>query len=213
MPSQSLLLNPRRGVPMAAFGAVAIGSTGLGPVIMAWVEANPKLEWRWIQWIQYIVRALISRWSGAQFRSWACTCRSSTLSCARRAQRSFYAGRRIITGTRSPDSQHVSHREARWRRSRSAWLFNSPSCDPSVSHHSRGLSRADTVAFLFVEPVVTFFSLWVGLCVSSPLSLAEVHADTQWGVFYIQIAGLPYVYQNIFGFSITGVGLVYLAMM
>jgi hypothetical protein len=38
---------------MAAFGAVAIGSTGLGAVVMAWVEANPRLEWRWIQWIQY----------------------------------------------------------------------------------------------------------------------------------------------------------------
>jgi len=38
---------------MAAFGAVAIGATGLGPVVMAWVEANTKLEWRWIQWIQY----------------------------------------------------------------------------------------------------------------------------------------------------------------
>jgi hypothetical protein len=42
--------------------------------------------------------------------------------------------------------------------------------------------------------------------------LCKTHADRQWGVFYIQIAGLPYVYQNIFGFSITSVGLVYLAM-
>jgi len=38
---------------MAAFGAVAIGATGLGAVVMSWVEANTKLEWRWIQWIQY----------------------------------------------------------------------------------------------------------------------------------------------------------------
>lgn len=25
---------------------------GLAPVIFSWVEANPKLEWRWIQWFQ-----------------------------------------------------------------------------------------------------------------------------------------------------------------
>lgn len=37
-------------------------------------------------------------------------------------------------------------------------------------------------------------------------------AHHQWGVFYIQISGLPYLYQNIFGFSITGVGLMYLSM-
>lgn len=41
-----------RGLPMALFGFVAMFATGLGPAIMAWVEANPKLEWRWIQWLQ-----------------------------------------------------------------------------------------------------------------------------------------------------------------
>jgi hypothetical protein len=25
---------------------------GLAPVIFSWVEANPRLEWRWIQWFQ-----------------------------------------------------------------------------------------------------------------------------------------------------------------
>jgi hypothetical protein len=38
---------------MAIFGTAAIASTGIGAVVFGWVEANPKLEWRWIQWVQY----------------------------------------------------------------------------------------------------------------------------------------------------------------
>lgn len=41
-----------RGLPMAVFAFFAMLGTGLGPVMMAWVEANPRLEWRWIQWIE-----------------------------------------------------------------------------------------------------------------------------------------------------------------
>lgn len=37
---------------MSIFSVAALGGTGLGPVIAGWVEMNPRLEWRWIQWIQ-----------------------------------------------------------------------------------------------------------------------------------------------------------------
>lgn len=40
---------------MAVFALMAITGTALAPVFMSWVEANPRLEWRWIQWIQIIV--------------------------------------------------------------------------------------------------------------------------------------------------------------
>lgn len=36
---------------MASFAAAAIGATGVGPLIAGWIEQNPHLEWRWIQWI------------------------------------------------------------------------------------------------------------------------------------------------------------------
>lgn len=45
-------LKDRRGLPMSIFSAAALGGTGLGPVVAGWIELNPKLEWRWIQWIQ-----------------------------------------------------------------------------------------------------------------------------------------------------------------
>jgi len=36
---------------MAIYSLVGIGGTGLGPVAAGWIEMNPRLQWRWIQWI------------------------------------------------------------------------------------------------------------------------------------------------------------------
>ena len=36
---------------MASFAAGAIGATGVGSLMAGWIEQNPHLEWRWIQWI------------------------------------------------------------------------------------------------------------------------------------------------------------------
>lgn len=40
-----------RSVPMSIYSLAAVGGTGLGPVVAGWVEMNPRLGWRWIQWI------------------------------------------------------------------------------------------------------------------------------------------------------------------
>ncbi|KAJ3477006.1 hypothetical protein NLI96_g10762 [Meripilus lineatus] len=49
-----------RGVPMAMFSIAAIASTGIGPVVAGWIEMNPRLEWRWIQWIHLIVTGIFA---------------------------------------------------------------------------------------------------------------------------------------------------------
>lgn len=36
---------------MALFSVTAIAGTGMGPVAAGWIEANPHLQWRWIQYI------------------------------------------------------------------------------------------------------------------------------------------------------------------
>lgn len=36
---------------MAIFSIAAIAGTGVGNVAAGWVEQNPRLQWRWIQWI------------------------------------------------------------------------------------------------------------------------------------------------------------------
>lgn len=51
----SYLVRPpltRRGLPMSFFAVAAVGGTGFGPIYAGWVEMNPRLQWRWIQWIQ-----------------------------------------------------------------------------------------------------------------------------------------------------------------
>ncbi|KAH8104030.1 MFS general substrate transporter [Cristinia sonorae] len=49
-----------RGLPMAIFSVAAIGGTGLGPVAAGWVEMNPHLRWRWIQWIHLILTGTLT---------------------------------------------------------------------------------------------------------------------------------------------------------
>ncbi|OJA21197.1 hypothetical protein AZE42_01355 [Rhizopogon vesiculosus] len=44
-----------RGLPMSIFSLTILSSMGLGPTIAAWIEANPSLGWRWIQWVHVIV--------------------------------------------------------------------------------------------------------------------------------------------------------------
>lgn len=53
------------------------------------------------------------------------------------------------------------------------------------------------LVFLAREPTVMFFSAWIAL---------------GWGVFYTQIAGIPYIYKHIYGFGTLGVGMVYWAI-
>ncbi|KAF5384638.1 hypothetical protein D9757_007464 [Collybiopsis confluens] len=47
-----------RGLPMSLFSFAAVGGVGIGPVCAGWIEMNPRLQWRWIQWIEMIVTAL-----------------------------------------------------------------------------------------------------------------------------------------------------------
>ncbi|GMK56019.1 hypothetical protein CspeluHIS016_0210750 [Cutaneotrichosporon spelunceum] len=53
------------------------------------------------------------------------------------------------------------------------------------------------LVFLAREPTVMFFSAWIAL---------------GWGVFYTQIAGIPYIYKHVYGFGPVGVGMVYWAI-
>ncbi|KAF5362090.1 hypothetical protein D9756_002703 [Leucocoprinus leucothites] len=41
-----------RGLPMAFFSLISIFMLGVGPIMGGWIEMNPRLEWKWIEWIQ-----------------------------------------------------------------------------------------------------------------------------------------------------------------
>lgn len=40
---------------MSIFSLCAVGAAGLGPVFSGWMEMNPHLRWKWIQWIQLVL--------------------------------------------------------------------------------------------------------------------------------------------------------------
>jgi MFS family permease len=54
------LFSSRRSLPMAIYSLVGIGGTGLGPAVAGWVEMNPHLQWRWIQWIHMVFVVLLT---------------------------------------------------------------------------------------------------------------------------------------------------------
>ncbi|TFK90830.1 MFS general substrate transporter [Polyporus arcularius HHB13444] len=43
-----------RGLPMSVFAIMIMAGPGLGCVASGWIEQNPHLHWRWIQWIHVI---------------------------------------------------------------------------------------------------------------------------------------------------------------
>jgi hypothetical protein len=40
-----------RGLPMALYSLSAVASVGISATAAGWIEANPHMQWRWIQWI------------------------------------------------------------------------------------------------------------------------------------------------------------------
>ncbi|THG98765.1 hypothetical protein EW026_g3482 [Hermanssonia centrifuga] len=54
-----IFLPHERGLPMAIFSIAAVGCTGLGAVVAGWVEMNPHLGWRWIQWLHFIFTLIL----------------------------------------------------------------------------------------------------------------------------------------------------------
>ena len=65
--------------------------------------------------------------------------------------------------------------------------------------------------FLLLEPIVTFFGLWLAMVVSCHHSLIDVPSThrSQWGVFFIEIAGIGYVFNHVFGFGTSAAGSVF----
>ncbi|RSH92160.1 hypothetical protein EHS25_008575 [Saitozyma podzolica] len=159
-----------RGMPMTVFAFCAMFGTGIGPVIMSWVEANPKLQWRWIQWIQLILM-------GAYF---------PTVFLALKETRASVILRR------------KARRLRKERGDKDGGRYTARSEVEKVSFAvAMRQSLLRPLTFLVVEPVVIFFSAWISV---------------GWGVLYTQIGGLPYIFENIYGFNVTQSGLAYITL-
>lgn len=44
-----------RGPPMAIYSTANWIGNGIGGILGGWIEANPRLQWKWIQWVSLIV--------------------------------------------------------------------------------------------------------------------------------------------------------------
>jgi len=49
--SSDAFYSRRRGLPMSLFALASIVGSAVGATAMAWVDMDPRLGWRWIQWI------------------------------------------------------------------------------------------------------------------------------------------------------------------
>ncbi len=163
--------------------------TSFAPVINSWVEANPKLEWRWIQWIQIICMGV---YLPAIYLLMPETRGGVIL---RRKAIDLRRERGIAGGARFAAREEVGKAKLTERVKLSLIRPLRESC---MGRGEPGLKLIFDMADLLVtEPVVTFFSIWIAV---------------GWGVLYGEIQGIPYIFQLYYDFSTGQTGLVYLSL-
>ncbi|KAF4576949.1 hypothetical protein EYR36_004933 [Pleurotus pulmonarius] len=125
-----------RGLPMALFSAAAVGGTGVGPIFAGWIEMNPRLDWRWIQWVQLI-------YSGAYtlILPFIVTETRSVILINRIASKKRKEAKR----NGDPDYDRIRAKVDRPRLGQLIWV-----------------SCTRPIYLLFTEPIVMAFSLWIG---------------------------------------------------
>ncbi|KAF7422812.1 hypothetical protein PC9H_010971 [Pleurotus ostreatus] len=125
-----------RGLPMALFSAAAVGGTGVGPILAGWIEMNPHLDWRWIQWIQLmysVAYTLILPFVLTETRS------------AILINRLASKARKEAKKNGDPDYNRIRAKVDRPRLGQLIWV-----------------SCTRPIYLLFTEPIVIAFSLWIG---------------------------------------------------
>ncbi|WVQ83220.1 hypothetical protein IAT38_005359 [Cryptococcus sp. DSM 104549] len=131
-----IFIPAQRGLPISIFSFMAVAGGGFGALIFAWVESNPKLEWRWIWWIQtMMVGALIP--------------------CI------FF----IMRETREPVLLRRRASKLRKERGLAdGGRYTSRSEVGKVGFFdAMKTSCTRPITFLLYEPIVTFFAMWMGI--------------------------------------------------
>ncbi|WWD21484.1 hypothetical protein CI109_105970 [Kwoniella shandongensis] len=125
-----------RGLPSSIFAVMAIAGSGIGPLVFAWVESSPKLEWRWVWWIQMMIIGALIPFIFMAMRE----TRESVI--LRRRAKNLRKERGLIDGGRYTARSEVG---------KVGFL------------EAVKTSSTRPITFLFVEPVVLFMSLWVSV--------------------------------------------------
>lgn len=165
---------------MAFFG------TGCGALVMAPVEFNQRLGWRWIQWISVIIGGVLTLIVVITMKETRCkppsTCLPTSLSCYRCSASVLLT--RIAKDLRKTTGD---------KRYRSRAEDERPTLKDLII-----ISLTRPMWLLISEPLVTAFSLWLGFA---------------WGLLYGLVESIPYVFGTLYQFNQLQIGYVYLTIM
>ena len=156
-----------RGLPMALFALCSIVGSAIGATAFAYVDMAPHLGWRWIQWIQGIVTIV----------------QLPVMWVVMKETRASVILTRIARRKRKESG------EERWR---SRTEDDRPPMRELVK-----LSVFRPMVMLTTEPIVSLYSLWVGVA---------------WGLLYGILDAVPYIFRTLYGFDTGQVGLAYLSI-
>ncbi|TBU30598.1 MFS general substrate transporter [Dichomitus squalens] len=121
-----------RGLPMSIFAVMVLSGPGIGCIAAGWIEQNPHLEWRWIQWLHVI-------WLGVLIVAMPVFMKET-----RSAVLLTRLAKKLRKETGHPHYRaHVEDERASLR----TLIY---------------ISCTRPIYLLFTEPVVASFSLWVG---------------------------------------------------
>ncbi|KAF9735260.1 hypothetical protein PMIN06_000656 [Paraphaeosphaeria minitans] len=177
-----------RNKPMALFSGSALFGTGWGPLVCGFIAQNTT--WRWIFYMQAIMNGAAVAVICVIFKE---TRGSVLLSRKAKALNEWYAAREeagyYTVNMPRPDGKAALPQRIRWKVKEDELRAS------LVSMIRTSLVRP--FLFLFTEPVVFFFSLWVAF---------------SWAVLYLTLAAIPLVFQRNHGFSLEQANAVFAAM-
>ncbi|KAI0731113.1 MFS general substrate transporter [Earliella scabrosa] len=121
-----------RGVPMSAFAVMVLSGPGVGCIAAGWIEQNPSLGWRWIQWMHVI-------WLGIFV--------IAVPICMKETRSGVLLTRLAKKMRKETGNVHYRARIEDERASLRTLIY---------------ISCTRPIYLLFTEPVVASFSLWAG---------------------------------------------------
>lgn len=179
-----------RNTPMVLFTGATLFGTGLGPLVSGVVAQ--RLTWRWVWYIQVITSGVLVSLVIIFFKE---TRGSILLSQKARLLNKWYASLEQAGAlgmedcTTQDKSQPSTPHRIRWKVKADE--------DRESLGRMIAVSLYRPIHMLFTEPVVFWFSLWIGF---------------SWAVLYLQFGSVPLVYRVNHGFSLEQTGYVFSCM-
>jgi multidrug resistance protein len=175
-----------RNTPMVLFTGATLFGTGLGPLVSGTVAQ--RLSWRWVFYLQVITSGLLVSLVIVFFKE---TRGSIIISRKAKLLNKWYesleeAGALGMEVATDGLEKNTASKRIRWRVKADE--------DRVSLGRMIAVSLYRPITMLFTEPVVFWFSLWIGF---------------SWAVLYLQFGSIPLVFQVNHGFTLEQTGFVF----